>query len=86
VAVRIAVRTDGPVPGKRLVAVDMAPEDGQAPEWSKRFVVCEKGAGETYFPVALNDATGKYRVRAQDLLTGAEGRGMVLVLPVAELE
>ena len=85
VAVKIIVRTDGPPPGKRLVAVDMAPEDGQPPAWARRFVNCENGAGETYFPVALNDSTGKYRVRARDLLSGGEGSAKVLVLPVAEL-
>jgi len=48
-------------------------------------VACENGAGETYFPVALSDTTGKYRVRARDLLSGVEGQAMVLVLPVVEL-
>jgi hypothetical protein len=85
VAVKIDVRTDGPPPGKRLVAVDMAPEDGQAPAWARRFVACENGAGEAYFPVALNEMIGKYRVRARDLLSGGEGGAKVLVLPVAEL-
>ncbi len=86
VAVKLIVRTDGPAPGKRLVVVDMASGDGQAPEWERRFVNCENGAGELYFPVALNDTTGKYRVRAQDLLSGAEGRGMVLVLPALNVQ
>jgi hypothetical protein len=85
VAVKITVRTDGPAPGKRLVAVDMALEDGQAPAWARRFVPCEGGAGDTYFPVALNETTGKYRVRARDLLSGEEGSAGVVVLPVAEL-
>ena len=84
VTVKISIRTDGPLPGRRLVAVDMAPEDGQSPAWARRFVICENGAGETYFPIALNDATGKYRVRARDLLSGGEGSIKVLVLPVAE--
>jgi hypothetical protein len=85
VAVKITVRTDGPAPGKRLVAVDMALEDGQAPAWARRFVACENGTGDTYFPVALNETTGKYRVRARDLLSGEEGSAGVVVLPVAEL-
>ena len=85
VAVKLTVRTDGPAPGRRLLAVEMAPEGGPAPPWTKRRVICENGAGETYFPVALNDTPGKWRVRAKDLLTGEEGHAMVLVLPQAEL-
>ncbi len=85
VAIKLIVRTDGPAPGRRLLSVEMSPEDGQAPAWAKRCVICENGTGETYFPVALNEATGKYRIGATDLLSGAEGRAMVLVLPQAEL-
>ena len=40
---------------------------------------------ETRVTENLNDSTGKYRVRARDLLSGGEGSAKVLVLPVAEL-
>ena len=84
VAVKIVVRSDGAAPGKRLIAVEFAPETGTAPPDTRRFVVCENGTGETYFPVAANEMTGKYRVVARDLLSGAEGRAAVQVLSPAE--
>lgn len=63
-------------PGARLVRCHVsAPDGSHLPIYSKNVLV-EKGRGTFTVPFALNDPTGKYLVRATDVVTGnsAEAR------------
>jgi hypothetical protein len=68
---RLAVHADGAVLGDHVLHVDLVAPDGR-PVWHyTRNVLAPSGRVELSIPLALNEASGVWIVRARDVLTGA---------------
>ena len=70
--IQIQVTTGNDWPGTHLVCIDLMPNKGQPLPHYRQYATCERGAGETFIPLALNEAPGRYIIRARDVLTGME--------------
>lgn len=77
VGLRTRVRMAGCHP-IRLTIYDA--EENRVTHYTQSFVA-EYGGGRTYVPLALNEPTGDYTVRARDVLTGMEATAEYRVLP-----
>lgn len=67
-------------PGQRLVRISLE-RIGEAPlAHYTRFLICTNGSAEAYVPLALNERPGRHRLRARDILTGAEAAHYVEVV------
>ncbi len=55
---------------KHAVWVEVVAPDASAPFWGQRVLLLENGTGEVVLPIAYNDATGRWRVRATELFSG----------------
>ena len=83
--VHILVKAKKAAPGTHLVHVTVSRIPAHPLPYYARDVVCPKGEGDTYVPLALNDTPGMYVVEACDVLSGVSSRVMVKVGPKAEL-
>ncbi len=67
--------------GRFLVRVSLVRPDGRVLRHYTRVLPCEKGLGDLYIPLSLNEPGGNYTVTARDLLTGLNARTRVKVVP-----
>jgi hypothetical protein len=72
VEVAVTVETDGAEPRYHAVRLDVFAPGSDSPhrEYSQN-VACQGGKGRATIPLALNDATGQWRLRLRDAATGA---------------
>lgn len=56
--------------GPRALKLQLTREDGQQAPWIVDHVVLEEGKGTVTIPFALNDPTGTWSLRAEDIFTG----------------
>jgi hypothetical protein len=77
VQVRIAARGET---GHHVVRLTLETGMGARVAHYTTMVTVNGGFGETFLPLARNELSGTYFLRAQDLLTGIMGRGMVEVV------
>jgi hypothetical protein len=68
----VRVKTKGDLPGEHAVHVTLARVGDHAPDHLSHTVVCSDGAGQHYFPLALNESPGTYILQARDVVTGVE--------------
>lgn len=68
--VSLTLRSNGHTCGTHLVSTALRTVRGEHLEHYDRITVCEKGNGEFYLPLALNDLPGHYILDASDLITG----------------
>ena len=76
--IHVMIETNGPVAGTHLVHVTLQRGTALLAHYA-RDVVCTRGEGDTYIPLALNDTPGAYTVTARDVLTGASAKAAVEV-------
>ncbi|HEX71963.1 MAG TPA: hypothetical protein ENN65_01440 [Candidatus Hydrogenedentes bacterium] len=77
--VAFSIRTDGALPGRHLVRLELLDADGAALPHYSRNIVCETGDGAMYMPLAINEVPGRYQLRARDVITGVENSILVQV-------
>lgn len=77
--VAFSIRTDGPLPGRHLIRLELLDADGAALPHYARNIVCETGDGTMYMPLAINEVPGRYQLRARDVITGVEDSILVQV-------
>jgi len=70
VTVGLRILTADQPPGDHLVHVQLRPLGGTPLSYYDKTVLCVEGEGETYIPLALNEAPGLYKVIVRDVLTG----------------
>ncbi len=70
--VQIALRTKQNLPGEHLICLELQPDKGAPLPHYRRYVQCPNGMGETFIPLAINEAPGRYTLHARDLLTGKD--------------
>jgi hypothetical protein len=76
--IHVTIETNGPAAGTHLVHVTLQRGTALLAHYT-RDVVCTRGEGDTYMPLALNDTPGAYTVTARDVLTGASAKAAVKV-------
>lgn len=74
-----AIEARKATPGKHLVHVTLTSPSGRLLRPYSQDVVCEKGVGSGYIPLALDASSGTYRLRARDALTGLAAESFVVV-------
>lgn len=79
--VSVGVRTDRELPGKHLVHLTIARGFGDPIPYYTRNLVCARGQGRTYIPLALDERPGTYTMTARDVLTGVSAQTAVKVTP-----
>lgn len=79
--VRISIKTRETPPGKHLVHVTLNRGLANPAPYYARDIVCERGEGQTYIPLALNEARGTYTVVVRDVLSGMTAQTSVAVGP-----
>lgn len=77
--VRVTIETNGPAPGAHLIHLTL--QRGTAPPMAHytQDIVSRQGEGDTYIPLALNDAPDIYTLVARDVLSGAQAKATVNV-------
>ena len=78
--VSITVKAKGGPCGMHLVAARLAMARGARIEYYDRVVPCEKGAGQFFIPLALNETPGHYILECRDLLSGVCSQQYVQVI------
>lgn len=68
--VAVEIRAEERAPGTHLVHVQLRPLGRPPLPCYDKTLVCEAGRGATYFPLALDEAPGFYKVVVRDMLTG----------------
>ena len=66
-------------PGNHLVHVALLSPSGELLRAYSQDIVCDKGVGSGYMPLALDTPSGTYRLRARDALTGLAAESFVVV-------
>ena len=79
--VRVLIKTQDALPGEHLVHIEVVPGSGAPQAHYAQNLVCRAGEGETFVPLALDEAPGFYTVKARDVLTGLTSATAVRVLP-----
>jgi hypothetical protein len=64
------VKTRGGLAGVHVLQVSVIDPSGKLPAAYERTIVGSNGHGETYIPLAYNEAPGRYRIVIRDVLTG----------------
>jgi hypothetical protein len=71
------------MPGDHLVRLDLIPLVEEWPEPMRHYAreaVCRESRGEGYFPIALNEKPGSYKIVARDLLSGVTAEQIVQII------
>jgi hypothetical protein len=77
--IRIAIKTRDGSPGDHLVHVTFNRGLALPIPYYAQDVACAHGEGETYIPLALDEAAGIYTVAARDVLTGVTAQTLVAI-------
>ncbi|MDD4870020.1 MAG: beta-galactosidase [Kiritimatiellae bacterium] len=56
---------------RHAVFVELKDPTGQSAEWARQVVILQNGKATVRLPVAFNDVSGKWRLRATELFSGA---------------
>jgi len=84
VSYRVRVETDGPQPGRHVFRVQVTGPDGLRDYYGTQ-ITADDGSGEAEFDLALNDASGIWRIAATDVATGISGTAeLTVTAPGAE--
>ncbi len=68
--VAVEIRAEERAPGTHMVHVQLRPLGRPPLPCYDKTLVCEAGRGATYFPLALDEVPGFYKVVVRDMLTG----------------
>lgn len=79
--VHVTLKATRGLAGEHVVRIDFIPLGGAPLRHYAKNVVCPKGEGHTFVPLALNEQPGFYHVAARDVLSGAENTATVRVTP-----
>lgn len=77
--VSISLRSKGSTCGTHLVSLTLKTVRGDELKHYRRSIVCEKGAGQTFIPMALNELPGHYVLESRELITGLASSAYVQV-------
>lgn len=78
--VSMTLRSKGAACSAHIVAVTLKTVRGEELEHYRRTILCEKGAGQTFIPLALNELPGHYMLEARELITGSAASTYVRIL------
>jgi hypothetical protein len=79
--VSVEIKTQGGLPGRHLVWVELIGPDGEALRHYGQAVWCDGGRGQASIALALNEKPGLYTLRARDVLSGVRAEQAVRILP-----
>ena len=74
---RVVVQTSAETPGTHIVHVVLRTNTGESLRHYEQDIVCTKGQGDGYIPLALNDPPGIYQIVVRDVLSGTTTQKMV---------
>lgn len=77
--IRCAIKTTKGEPGRHPVFLEIMRPQGTAIKHYDSTFDCERGLGEAYISLSLNEAPGPYIIKARDILTGLTAESVILV-------
>lgn len=83
--ISVTIDTRGDLPGTHLVHISVLAGDGHLVDCYELDMVCEKGSGSTYVPLAYDEAPGTYTIRVYDVMTGVSSQVLVRVERIADM-